>query len=111
MRSTAKRSRERRCNGVSPYREELIGARRQGAEAYAAMEAWVSAPADAPEIPGAILERHAKNLRESRERIQKLIAENGERDDLTNALSENEEFHKTVGLSIRDKPEPEPPAE
>ena len=96
---------------MSVYREELIDARRQGAEAYAAMEAWVSAPADAPEVPGAVLERHAKNLRESRERIRKLIAENGERDDLTNALSENEEFHKTVGLSIRDKPETEPPEE
>lgn len=96
---------------MSVYHEALIGARRQGAEAYAAMEAWVSAPADAPEVPGAVLERHARDLRESRERIRKLIAEHGERDDLTNALSENEGFHKTLGLSIRDKPEEESASE
>lgn len=96
---------------MSVYHDELVEARRKGAEAYAAMEAWVSAPPDAPDVPGAVLEAHAKKLRDSREAIRALVSEHGERDDLKNALSENEEFHKELGLSIRDKPETEPPAE
>lgn len=93
------------------YSDELAGARRQGREAYDAMEAWVSAPADAPEVPGAVLEAHARRLRESRERLRKLREEHGERDDIAAALTESEEFHRSLGLSIRDKPDPEPEPE
>ena len=75
------------------------------------MERWVSAPVDAPEVPGAILEGYARDLRESRERIRKLLADHGERDDISNALAESEEFHRSLGLSIRDKPEIEPEPE
>ena len=75
------------------------------------MERWVSAPVDAPEVPGAILEGYARDLRESRERILKLIADQGERDDISSALAENEQFHRSLGLSIRDKPEIEPEPE
>jgi hypothetical protein len=96
---------------VSVYNEELIDARRQGREAYDAMEAWVSAPVDAPEVPGAVLEAHARKLRESRERLRKLREDHGERDDIAAALAESEEFHRSLGLSIRDKPDPEPDPE
>ncbi len=90
---------------MSVYRDELLDAQRQGSAAHEAMEDWVSAPLDAPEVPGAILEGYARNLRESRERIRKLVADHGERDDIARALAENEEFHRSLGLSIRDKPE------
>ncbi len=93
------------------YSDQLAGARRQGREAYDAMEAWVSAPADAPEVPGAVLEAHARQLRESRERLRKLREEHGERDDIAAALAESEEFHRSLGLTIRDKPDPEPEPE
>ena len=93
------------------YSDELASARRQGREAFDAMEAWVSAPADAPEVPGAVLEGHARKLRESREQLRKLREDHGERDDIAGALTESEEFHKTLGLSIRDKPDPEPESE
>lgn len=98
---------------MSTYNEELQAARRQGREAYDAMEAWVSAPLDAPEVPGAVLEAHARKLRESRERLRTLREEQGERDDIAAALAESEEFHRSLGLTIRDKPdlEPEPEAE
>ena len=89
------------------YREDLSAARKQGRAAHDAMEAWVSAPPEAPDVPGAVLEGHAKRLRDSREQIRALIAEHGERDDLSAALAENEQFHKSLGLSIRDKPEVE----
>ncbi len=71
------------------------------------MEAWVSAPADAPEVPGAVLEGYARNLRESRENLRKLREDHGERDDIAAALTESEEFHRSLGLSIRDMPDPE----
>jgi hypothetical protein len=98
---------------VAIYNDELAAARRQGREAYDAMEAWVSAPADAPEVPGAVLEAHARKLRESRERLRKLREDHGERDDIAAALAESEEFHRSLGLTIRDKPdlEPEPETE
>lgn len=96
---------------MSVYRDELLAAQRQGATAHDAMERWVSAPVDAPEVPGAILEGYARDLRESRERIRKLLADHGERDDISNALAESEEFHRSLGLSIRDKPEIEPEPE
>jgi len=93
------------------YSDELAAARRQGRDAYDAMEAWVSAPLDAPEVPGAVLEGHARNLRASRERLRKLREEHGERDDITAALTESEEFHRSLGLSIRDIPDPVPEPE
>ncbi|HEX5274109.1 MAG TPA: hypothetical protein VFW34_02400 [Candidatus Rubrimentiphilum sp.] len=90
------------------YSDELAAARHQGREAFDAMEAWVSAPADAPEVPGAVLEAHARKLRESRERLRALREEHGERDDIAAALVESEEFHRSLGLTIRDKPDTEP---
>src|SRR5581483_10377898 len=92
------------------YGDELTAARHQGREAYDAMDAWVSAPLDAPEVPGAVLEGYARNLRESRERLRKLREDHGERDDIAAALAESEEFHRSLGLSIRDIPDPEPDA-
>ena len=89
------------------YRDELADAERQGKAAHDAMEAWVSRPLDGPDVPGDVLEAHAKALRESRERIRALLREQGVRDDLEAALQRNEQYHRSLGLSIRDKPEPE----
>ncbi len=93
------------------YSDELATARRQGREAFDAMEAWVSAPPDAPEVPGAVLEGYARKLRESREHLRQLREDHGERDDIAAALTESEEFHRSLGLSIRDMPDPEPEPE
>lgn len=92
---------------MSVYGQELAAAQRQGVEAYEAMEAWVSRPLDAPEVPGAVLEGYARALRESRERLRKLVSENGKRDDIAAALAANEEYHRLVGLSLKDKREAE----
>lgn len=89
------------------YRDELDAAERQGKAAHDAMEAWVSRPLDAPDVPGEVLEGHAKALRESRERIQRLLREQGVRDDIEAALTTNERYHVSLGLSIRDEPETE----
>lgn len=89
------------------YRDELDAAQRQGKAAHDAMEAWVSRPLDAPDVPGAVLEGLAKELRESRERLRQLLREQGVRDDIEAALARNEEYHRSLGLSIRDKPDPE----
>jgi hypothetical protein len=86
----------------SGYSQELDGARRQGREAHDAMEAWVSRPLDAPDVPGEVLEGYARELRLSRERLQRLIEEQGVRDDIEAALKENEQFHSSLGLSVRD---------
>lgn len=88
------------------YKDELADAERQGSAAYDAMEAWLSRPLDAPDVPGEVLEAHAKALRESRERIRSLLGDEGVRDDIEAALARNEEYHRALGLSIRDKPEP-----
>jgi len=93
------------------YKDELLAAEAQGLAAYNAMEAWVSRPADAPEVPGAILEGYARQLRESRERIRNLLSEHGNRDDIAEALAKSETYHRSLGLSIRDKPELEPETE
>ena len=87
------------------YKNELADAERQGKAAHDAMEAWVSRPLDAPDIPGSVLEAHAKSLRESRERMQRLLSEEGIRDDIEAALARNEEYHRSLGLSVKDKPE------
>lgn len=87
------------------YRDELAAAERQGRVAHEAMEAWVSRPLGAPDIPAAVLEGYAKALRESRERIQHLLRREGTRDDIEAALAANEAFHRSLGLSIKDKPE------
>ncbi len=89
------------------YRDELAAAERQGKAAYDAMEAWLSRPLDAPDVPGAVLEAHAKDLRASREHLQRLLGEQGVRDDIEAALARNEEYHRSLGLSIRDKPDPD----
>ena len=89
------------------YTDELRAAERQGRAAYEAMEAWVSRPLDAPDVPGEVLEGHAKSLRESRERLRRLLAEQGVRDDIEAALAANETYHRSLGLSIRDKPDAE----
>jgi hypothetical protein len=92
---------------MSPtYRDELADAERQGKAAHDAMEEWVSRPLDAPDVPGEVLEAHAKTLRESRERIRRLLSEQGVRDDIEAALERNEKYHQSLGLTIRDKPEP-----
>lgn len=88
------------------YKDALADAERQGNAAYEAMEAWVSRPLDAPDVPGEVLEAHAKALRDSRERIRQLLENEGVRDDIEAALARNEAHHRALGLSIRDKPEP-----
>lgn len=96
---------------MSIYRNELAEAMRQGKVAHDSMEAWVSRPLDAPDVPGEVLEGYARELRESRERLQQLIREQGTRDDIEAALIENEKYHRSLGLSIRDKPDPVDDAE
>jgi len=88
------------------YRDELRDAQEQGEAAYEAMEAWVSRPLDAPDVPGEVLEGYARELRTSRERIQRLLREEGVRDDIEAALLTNETYHRSLGLSIKDLPEP-----
>lgn len=90
------------CNLPVMYRDELAAANRQGAEAHDAMERWVSRDLDSPDVPGAVLEGYARDLRQSRERIRKLLSEHGNRDDIMAALGSNEEYHRSLGLSIRD---------
>lgn len=70
------------------------------------MEAWLSRPLDAPDVPGALLEGYAKALRASRETLLRLRGEYGARHDIDEALTGNEEYHRSLGLTIRDKPEP-----
>lgn len=89
------------------YRNELAEARRQGQAAHDAMEAWVSRPLDAPDVPGETLEGYARELRASRERLKTLVRGEGVRDDIEAALAENETYHRSLGLSIRDKPDPD----
>jgi len=89
------------------YKDELADAERQGSDAHDAMEAWVSRPLDAPDVPGDVLEAHAKALRDSRERILRLLRDEGIRDDIEAALARNETYHRSLGLTIRDKLEPE----
>jgi hypothetical protein len=89
------------------YKAELAEAERQGKAAHDAMEAWVSRALDAPDVPGAVLEAHAQALRASRERIRALLRREGIRDDLEAALARNEAYHRSLGLSVRDKPEPD----
>lgn len=88
------------------YKDELADAERQGKAAHDAMEEWVSRPLDAPGASGEVLEAHAKALRESRERIRRLLSEEGVRDDIEAALARNEHYHRSLGLSVRDKPDP-----
>ncbi len=87
------------------YKDELADAERQGSAAHDAMEAWVSRPLDAPDVPGEVLEAYAKALRDSRERILRLLRDEGIRDDIEAALTRNEAYHRSLGLSIKDKPE------
>jgi len=72
------------------------------------MELWVSRPAEAhDDTPGAVLEGYARDLRESREQLLQLLADHGNRDDIMEALAKGSEgYHRSLGLSIRDKPEP-----
>lgn len=86
--------------------DQLAEAVRQGEAAHAAMEAWVSRPVDAPDVPGAVIEGHANALRASRETLRRLRSEHGARDDIDQALARNEEYHRSLGLSMRDEPEP-----
>lgn len=88
------------------YKDALASAEEQGRVAHDAMEAWVSRPLGAPDVPAAVLEGYAKSLRESRERLLHLLREQGIRDDIEAALAQSEVYHRSLGLSIRDKPEP-----
>jgi len=93
---------------MSVYSDELEAADRRAREAYEAMEAWLSRPVDAPDVPGALLEGYAKTLRDSREQVRQLLEKHGARDDIAAALDRSEAYHKALGLTIRDKPkEPE----
>jgi hypothetical protein len=96
---------------MSVYRDELLDAERQGLAAYEAMERWVSRSPDAEnDTTGAVLEGYARELRESREGLRNLLADHGNRDDIVEALAKNERYHRNLGLSIPDMPEPnEPP--
>jgi hypothetical protein len=96
---------------VSAYDDELAAAEQQGLAAYEAMEAWLGRPLDGPDVAGAVLEGYAKDLRASRERIRALIAEYGVRDDIEAALERSETYHRSVGLSVKDKPDFEPAAD
>ncbi|HVA28546.1 MAG TPA: hypothetical protein VNF68_10220 [Candidatus Baltobacteraceae bacterium] len=87
------------------YKDELAAAEQQGRAAYEKMEAWVSRPLGAPDLPGSVLEGYAKELRESRERLRRLLAEQGVRDDIEAALATSEQYHRSLGLSMKDKPE------
>jgi len=87
------------------YKDELAAAEAQGRAAHDAMEAWVSRPLGAPDIPAAVLEGYAMALRTSREVLRRLLSEQGIRDDIEAALKANEQYHRSLGLSIRDKPE------
>lgn len=92
---------------MSVYRDELLDAERDGRAAFEAMERWVSRPPEAQDdMPGAVLEGYGRDLRASRERLLKLLAGHGNRDDIVEALAQNERYHRSLGLSIRDKPEP-----
>jgi hypothetical protein len=92
---------------MSVYRDELLDAERNGQAAYEAMERWVSRPPEAHnDTPGAVLEGYARGLRESRERLLELLAGHGNRDDIMEALAKNERYHRSLGLSVRDQPEP-----
>ncbi len=70
------------------------------------MEAWLSRPVDAPDVPGAVLEGHANALRASLEVLRRLRSEHGIRDDIADALAKNEAHHRSLGLSIRGQVEP-----
>jgi hypothetical protein len=90
---------------MSIYARELAQAERDGAQAFAAMDAWVARPLDAPSVPGAVLEGYAKALRQSRERLRQLQSAHGIRDDIAAALAQNQEYHRRLGLTIQDPPE------
>ena len=95
---------------MSVYRKELSDAQRNGRAAYEAMDRWVSRPPEAhDDTPGSALESYARDLRESRERLLELLADHGNRDDIVAALAKSEGYHRSLGLSIRDKPEPVEP--
>lgn len=93
---------------MSVYGEELAAAELQGLAAFEELDAWASRPLDAPDVSGAVLEGLALQLRRSRERLSKLLGEHGIRDDIAAALERNEEYHRQLGLSVRDRPD-EPP--
>jgi hypothetical protein len=96
---------------MSVYGEELATAELQGLAAFEEMDAWASRPLDAPDVSGAVLEGYALQLRQSRERLRKLLSEHGIRDDIAAALERNEEYHRRLGLSVRDKPDQTPEEE
>ena len=90
---------------MSTYKIELEAAEDLGRNAHDAMEAWVSRPLGAPDVPAPVLEGYARDLRASRERIQALLSREGIRDDIEAALKTNEGYHRSLGLSIKDLPE------
>lgn len=84
---------------------ELEDIASRGQAAYEAMDAWVSRPLGTAGVAGKTLEAHARDLRECRERVRALIRERGERDDLTAALARIEDYHRKLGLTLRDDSE------
>ena len=88
---------------MTVYRDDLLAAERSGQNAYEAMERWVARPPDAEDrTTGAMLEGYARDLRGSRERLRKLLSDHGNRDDIVAALARNEEYHRKLGLSMKD---------
>ena len=86
---------------ASEYGNELQEAERAGRAAYDVMNAWLDRPIDAPnDTPPAVLEAHARGLRQSRARICALIERHGEQPDLTAALASNAGYHERLGLRL-----------
>ena len=88
---------------MSSYTKQLHEAQQRAREAFEAMEAWVNRPPDAPDVPGAVLEGYAKTLRDSREELQEILRQEGVRDDISAALAQSEEYHRRLGLTVRDR--------
>ena len=86
---------------MSVYRDELLDAERNGQAAYEAMDQWVSRPPEAhDDMPGAVLEGYARDLRESRERLLKLLAGHGNRDDIVEALAKIRSSQNTAAVRM-----------
>ncbi len=90
---------------MKEHERELADAERQGQAAHAAMDAWLNRAVDAPETPAALLEEYARELRESRARIRRIADALGQRDEIERALVRNAEYHRSLGLSIKDETE------
>lgn len=88
---------------MSECEDELRAAARRGLAAHDALEAWLNRPPGAlSESSAAVLEAHAKTLREIREGLQALRERYGDRTDIVDALAVNAAYHADLGLQIVD---------